>query len=399
MTPTVDPTKDSELSFGIPSDLRELAERTRAFVEDELYPLEQQFLADGRLGWPERRELELKARERGLWALEAPVDDGGHGYGQVALTLVAEELYKSPIMFGPLPGDMFGGNPEPALYLCNEKQRERYFYPIIRGEKHSAYAFTEPDAGSDVAGMHTTAVLDRDQWVINGTKKFIGWIDFADFMMVFASTKPDSGSRGLSCFLVDTDAPGFTIVRQLPTMGDQWAPFELTFDDCRVPDRNLLGELHGGFRVANDQLTHGRLKIAALQLGLAARSIEIAVEYAKERTTWAKPLAARQGIQFMLADSEVELQAARLLVQKAAWMADNHEPIRTEAFVAKLFATEMAQRVTDRCLQVLGGLGYLRESPIQSLFRQARLWRIGHGTSEIHRWMIARSMLDLKSGD
>jgi acyl-CoA dehydrogenase len=387
------------MSFAIPSELAELAERTRSFVEDELYPLEEQYLQDGKLGWPERRELELKARDRGLWALEAPTEYGGCGYGQVALALVAEELYKSPIMFGPIPGDMFGGSPEPALYLCNNEQKERYFTPIISGEKHSAYAFTEPDTGSDVAAIATEAVRDGDDFVINGTKKFIGWVDFADFVLLFARTKPDGGSRGVSCFLVDTDTPGFELVRSLPTMGDQWAPFELSFTDCRVPASNLLGELHGGFAVASDQLTHGRLKIAALQLGLAARSIEIAVDYAKTRTTWGKTLSTRQSIQFMLADSEVELQAARLLVHKAAWMADNGAFIRNEAFVAKLYAAEMAQRVTDRCMQVLGGLGYLRESPIQSLFRQARLWRIGHGTSEIHRWMIARNMLDLKSGD
>jgi acyl-CoA dehydrogenase len=387
------------LSFAIPPALVELGQRTRAFVQAELAPLEQQFLLEGRLGWDERRVLEAKARDRGLWALEAPTEVGGCGYGQVALAVVAEELYKSPIMFGPLPGDMFGGSPEPALYLCNEEQKERYFYPILRGEKHSAYAFTEPGTGSDIAAIETVAVRDGDAFVLNGTKKFIGWVDFADFLMVFAKTDPAAGTRGVSCFLVDKEAPGFEIVRQLPTMGDQWAPFELSFTDCRVPSENLLGKLNGGFVIASDQLTHGRLKIAALQLGLAARAIEIAVEHAKQRTTWGKPLASRQSIQWMLADSEVELQAARLLVHKAAWMADTGAFIRTEAFVAKLYATEMAQRVTDRCMQIQGGLGYLRESPIQSLFRQARLWRIGHGTSEIHRWMIARDMLGLTSGD
>src|SRR6201999_612538 len=223
--------------------------------------------------------------------------------------------------------------------------------------------------------------------------------DFADFVIVFASTEPGAGARGVSCFLVDTETPGLEQVRQLATMGDQWAPWELAFEDCRIPADQLLGELHGGFAIASEQLTHGRLKIAALQLGLAQRSIEIAVEHAKSRETWGRPLASRQAIQFMLADSEVELQAARLLVHRAAWMADNDQVIRNEAFIAKLYAAEMAQRVTDRCLQIQGGLGYLRESPIQSFFRQARVWRIGHGTSEIHRWMIARNMLDLGSGD
>jgi acyl-CoA dehydrogenase len=337
--------------------------------------------------------LESRGRERGLWALEVPRELGGAGYGQLAMCLVHEEMYKTPIMFE------FGGSPEPCLYLCNDDQMKRFFEPVLRGEKHSAYAFTEPGTGSDLAGLTTRAVRDGDDYIINGSKKFIGFVSRSEFVMVFASTDPSAGARGISCFLVDTDAPGFEIVRSLPTMGDDWEPFELAFTDCRVPAANLLGELNGGFAVAADQLTHGRLKIAAFQLGLASRSIEIAVEYAKERTTWGKPLATRQGLQFMLADSEVELHAARLLIHRAAWMADESVQMHNEALIAKLYATEMAQRVTDRCLQIQGGAGYLRESPLQSFFRQARLWRIGHGTSEIHRWMIARNMLSLTAAD
>jgi acyl-CoA dehydrogenase len=276
---------------------------------------------------------------------------------------------------------------------------DRFFHPVVRGEKHSAYAFTEPGTGSDLGGLTSTAVRDGEDFIINGVKKFIGFVHRSEFVIVFVSTDPSAGARGVSCFLVDVGAPGFEIVRSLPTMGDDWEPFELRFTDCRVAAANLLGGLNRGFAVAADQLTHGRLKIAAFQLGLAARSIEIAVEYAKTRQTWGKPLAVRQGLQFMLADSEVELQAARLLVHRAAWMADESEPMRNEAFIAKLYATEMSQRVTDRCLQIQGGAGYLRESPLQSFFRQARLWRIGHGTSEIHRWMIARNMLSLTADD
>jgi acyl-CoA dehydrogenase len=182
-------------------------------------------------------------------------------------------------------------------------------------------------------------------------------------------------------------------------MGDNWDPHELQFTDCAVPDANRLGEVNGGFAVADYQLTHGRLKIAAFQLGIAARSLEIALDWAKQRTTWGKPISSRQAIQWMLADSEVELEAARLLVYRAGWMADAKQRIRNEAFIAKLYATEMAQRVTDRCIQILGGLGYTRDLPLQSFFRQVRVWRIGHGTSEIHRWMIARNMLGQSSRD
>jgi acyl-CoA dehydrogenase len=381
------------MNFSLTSDQRELQDRARAFREEELGPLEADFLAAGALATETRRALEHRGRERGLWALEVPHELGGAGRGQLDMCLVHEELYKSPIMFE------FGGSPEPCLYLCNEDQMERYFHPVVRGEKHSAYAFTEPGTGSDLAGLETTAVADGDDFIVNGTKKFIGFVQRSEFVITFVSTEPAAGARGVSCLLVDTDAPGFAIVRSLPTMGDDWEPYELSFTDCRVRGANLLGALNGGFAVAADQLTHGRLKIAAFQLGLASRSLEIAVAYAKRRHTWGKPLASRQGLQFMLADSEVELHAARLLVHRAAWMADAAEPMRNEAFMAKLYATEMAQRVTDRCLQIQGGEGYLRESPLQSFFRQARLWRIGHGTSEIHRWMIARNMLSLRADD
>ena len=182
-------------------------------------------------------------------------------------------------------------------------------------------------------------------------------------------------------------------------MGDGWEPYELVFENCVVPDAQRLGEVGGGWALASEQLTHGRVKIAAFQLGIAQRCIEIATEWAKQRVTWGKPIATRQAIQWMLADSAVELDAARLLVYRAAWMADAGEHIQNEAFMAKLYATEMAQRVSDRCLQILGGLGYTREVPIQSFYRQVRVWRIGHGTSEILRWMIARNMLGLTSKD
>lgn len=376
------------MNFEIPTELRDLVARTRAFSEEELAPLEPGFLRDGQLDLDVRRELERKGRERGLWAIDVPIEFGGAGFGHLGICLVAEELYKNPIMFE------FGGSPEPVLYQATEEQQQRYLHPVIAGERHGiAVAFTEPGTGSDLAAVETTAVRDGDDFVVNGHKKFIGFVDRSDFIFLFASTNPGAGARGISAFVVDVDTPGFEVVGRLATMGDGWAPFELAFDDARVPAANLLGTLNEGFRIADETLTHGRLKIAAYQLGLAQRSIEIAVEHAQQRTTWGKPIASRQAVQFMLADSKVELEAARMLVYKAAWMADQHQPIRQQGFMAKLYATEMAQRVTDRCMQILGGSGYLRDSPVQSFFRQARLWRIGHGTAEIHRWMIARDML------
>ena len=381
------------MDFAISEEHRMMLESVRQFREKELMPLEKEFLLKGELDLEVRRELERKGRDAGFWALEVPQEYGGLDVGQLALCMIDEELYKHPAMFE------FGGSPEPCLYLCNEEQKKRFFYPVIAGEKHSCYAFTEPDAGSDFAGIRTTAKRQGDNWVINGTKTFITFAGTSDFVILFTTTDPKAGARGITCFLVDKGTPGDTVSRKIPTMGDDWDPYEIQFTDCVVPDAIRLGEVTGGFAVADAQLTHGRLKIAAFNLGCAARSLELAIEWAKNRKTWGKPIAARQAIQWMLADSEVELEAARLLVHRAAWMADNNKKIRNEAFIAKLYATEMAQRVTDRCIQIFGGLGYTKEVPIQSFWRQVRVWRIGHGTSEIHRWMIARNMLGSSARD
>jgi len=375
------------VDFSLPEEVRMIQKSVREFTERELFPLEREFCLDGRLPFPKRLELERKGRDLGFWALDVPTEYGGAGLGQLAMCVIHEELYRSPLMFE------FGGYVEPALYLCNDKQKEKYFHPIIRGEKKSCYAFTEPGTGSDLARVQTRAVKKGDRWVINGSKTFISHVERADFIMLFASTGPGKGSKGLTCFLVDKNAPGLNISNPIPTMGDDWDPYTLFFDDVEVPDENVLGEVNGGFVVADEQLTHGRLKIAAFNVGIAKRCLEMAVRYSKERVTFGQALATRQAIQWMLADSEVELMAARLLVYQAAWMADSKQAIRNEAFVAKLYATEMAQRVSDRALQIYGGMGYTREVPIQSFYRQVRVWRIGHGTSEIHRMMIARNML------
>jgi acyl-CoA dehydrogenase len=381
------------MDFTVPSDIKDLVARTRRFREDELQPLEPKFLTDGWLDNDLRLQLQLRAKAQGLWGIDSPREYGGLAVGHLGYCAVIEELHHSPLLFE------FGGSAEPVLYACEGSQREEYLYSCFRGEKRSCYGFSEPAAGSDFGGIQTTAVREGEHFILNGQKKFIGMVDRAEFVILFASTDPSRGGRGITCFLVDIGSPGFKVVRPLPTMGDQWLPFELEFDNCAVPAVNVLGEVNHGFGVAAQQLTHGRLKIAAICLGVAQRALDIAVEWAKERTTWGRPIASRQAVQFMLADSQVELDAARLLTYRAAWMADQNLPIQNEAFMAKLYATEMAQRVTDRCLQVQGGLGYLRESPLQSLFRQARVWRIGHGTSEIHRWMIARNMLGEAAND
>jgi acyl-CoA dehydrogenase len=375
-----------EVDFTIPEELQMLVDSVRRFREKELMPLEPEFLKHGKIPVETRIALEQKARKQGFWALDVPDAYGGQGLGWLGFMLVVEELYKWPGMFD------FGGSVEPVLYELDDDQKQRYLYPIINENMRCCYAFTEPGAGSDLSAIRMTAVLDGDEWVLNGTKTFISHADRADFVIVFARTNPGAGAKGITCFIVDTDAAGLSM-SPIQTMGDSWEPYELNFDNCRVPDRNRIGEVDKGWRLATGQLNHGRVMIAAFNLGIAARCIDIATSWATERSTWGKPLASRQSIQWMLADSLVELEAARLLVYKAAALGDAGTENTQAAFIAKLYATEMAQNVTDRCLQILGGMGYSKELAVQSFYRQVRVWRIGHGTSEIHRWMIARNHL------
>jgi acyl-CoA dehydrogenase len=375
------------MDFDLPADHVALVEAARAFREEALDPLEADFLRDGNVPWALRPQLQAQARERGLWALDVPREHGGLGLGQLAVCVVHEELNRHPMMFES------GGAPEPILEHCTPAQWDRYYAAVVRGERRSAYAFTEPGTGSDLGAVETVAVRDGEDWVIDGRKLFIGLAERVEFLILFARTSPGRGAHGLSAFLIDSGTPGYEVVRTIPTMGDAWDPCELSFTACRVPDAQRLGPVDGGFAIADHQLSHGRLKIASYQLGIAQRCLDIAVAHAQERRTWGQPIAARQGVSFPLADCAVELDAARLLVYRTAWRADQGRDVRTDAFKAKLYATEMAGRVTDRCLQVLGGRGYAKDSPVQSFYRQVRLWRIGHGTAEIHRWMIARDLL------
>jgi len=375
------------VDFSLSEEQQEIQRSVRAFVERELFPLDAKFCREGRLPLEQRIELQQRARELGFWALDVPQEEGGAGLAQLTLCLIYEEAYRSPLMFD------FGGSVEPVLYKCTEQQKTEYLRPIVRGERRSCFAFTEPNTGSDLAAIRTRAEMKGGDWVINGCKTFISEVEGADFIILFAKTDPAKGARGLSCLLVDKNSAGLSISAPIQTMGDGWAPNSLYFSDCRVPKRNLLGELNDGFSLANELLRHGRLKIAAWNVGVAQRCHELAIAYSKERSTFGAPIADRQAIQWMIADSEVEITTARLVTHKAAWLADCNRDYSNEAFLAKLHASETAFRVADRALQVFGGMGYTLEVPVASFFRQTRLWRIGHGTSEIHRMMIARRLL------
>ena len=285
----------------------------------------------------------------------------------------------------------FGGEADNILYYANDSQRAEYLVPTIEGERLSCFAITEPGAGSDAANIKTSARRDGDDWVINGEKTFITGGNDADFAIVIAVTDPAKGAHtGSTAFLVDRSM-GWTS-HFIQTMGEG-GPASLVFDGVRVPGRNVLGEVGQGFELGMKWIGKGRYLIPARALGAAERLLQMAIDHANTRETFGKPIGANQAIQWMIADSEVELEAARWLVLQAAWTVDQNRDPRHSSSMAKLYGANMANRVVDRVLQIHGGMGYTRELPIERWYREARLWRIFEGTDEMQRLIISRDLL------
>ncbi len=275
-----------------------------------------------------------------------------------------------------------------------EAQRQKFLVPLARGTALGAWSLTEPGAGSDAGGTRTTAVRDGDSWVLNGSKTFTTNGSEADIAICMASTDPEARTRGISAFIVERGTPGFRPGRKEKKLGHRASDTsEMVFEDCRVPADNLLGELGAGFPGAMKILDGGRISIAALSLGIAEAAFECAVDYAGKRRQFNRPIGDFQGVSFPIADSKVEIEASRLLIQRAAALKDGGRTTTSESAMAKLYASETAVRVTDRALQVLGGYGYTRSYPVERYFRDARLMPIGEGTSEVQRLIIGRALL------
>jgi acyl-CoA dehydrogenase len=285
----------------------------------------------------------------------------------------------------------FGGLADNILYRCNDEQKQRYLIPTINGERRSCFALTEPGAGSDAANIQMPAVKDGSDWVLNGEKVFITNGNEADFAMVFAVTDRKKGAHGgVTCFLVDREMGWRS--SYIPTMGE-WGPASLYFENVRVPEENILGELHQGFNLGMQWIGAGRWNIACRAVGAAERLLQMGIDYSKQRVTFGKPIADRQAIQWMIADSAVEIEATKWLALHAAWMAEQGEDTRHAASIAKLYGAGMANRVADRVLQIHGGMGYTKELPIERWYRELRLFRIFEGTDEIQHFIIARNLL------
>ncbi|MHB1127280.1 MAG: acyl-CoA dehydrogenase family protein [Bacillota bacterium] len=383
------------MDFNLSDELKMLQQTIRRFVEDECLPLER-LLCYTDPDWvelppEEHQRLANKLKDAGLWAMSVPEEYGGGGLGPLAMVVVTEERSKTTI--GTAHHNPFGGDPPGILYSCNEEQKEKYLFPVIRGEKRTAMANTEPDAGSDAAAIRTSAVKDGNNWVINGTKRFSTLSDKADFIFLTAVTdKEKRGRGGITMFLVDKGTPGFEITKLVPVIRPQYST-ELNFDNLVLPSSQVLGKVGYGFDLFKAWASYGRLMMAASCLGRAQRAYDMAREYSKQRSTFGQTLSNRQAVQWMLVDSAIEIKAARLMTYEVAWKMERGEDVTEEASMCKLYATEMAFKVVDRAIQIHGGMGLTKELPLERWFREIRVMRIVEGPNEIQRFIIARKLL------
>ena len=382
------------MNFGLTEEQRLIIETTRSFVEKELYPHEAAVERTGHLDMELVREIQKKAIETGLYAANIPEKFGGAGLDTVSWLLYEKELGKANYALH------WTAVARPSNILCagTDEQRKKYLEPCVAGEKWDCLAMTEPGAGSDLRGMVASAVPDGDDWILNGTKHFISHADIADFAICFMATGEEDTPRGkkklITAFFVDKGTAGFHVrdgYRNVSHRGYTNAILE--FDNCRIPKRQMLGELHKGFNVANDWLGATRLQVGATCLGRAERAFQHSVEYAAARKQFGQPIGKFQGVSFKLADMACEMKAAELMILEAGWKYDQNSATDADMAMAKLKATEMLAMVADEAIQIHGGMGLMDDLPLERIWRDARIERIWEGTSEIQRHIISRSLL------
>jgi acyl-CoA dehydrogenase len=379
--------------FSLPDELRILRDQVRRFIREEIIPLEQRLDPDAP-GIPDEdfERLAAKTRAAGLWALGAPEEHGGGGLDTFSMSVILEEMSQHRMgLYAPGCG-VFGRYPPPAIWAGSKEQIAKYAAPTVREGWRTFFAITEPSGGSDPAGaIQTRAERRGDRWVLNGRKVFISNAHNAKWGIVFARTSKEKGRAGISCFILEPGTPGFT-ARNIRTIRTSSIPNDVLFEDCEIPAENLVGAEGQGLELAFDLLVKNRFPYSACNLGVAVAAHRMAVEHAKQRSTFGAPLSQRQAIQWMLADAEVEIRACRWLIWEGAWKADRGEDARVEASIAKLYSSEVLGRVVDAAVQIHGGYGVSKEFPLERWYREARVRRIGEGPSEVHRMVIARSL-------
>ncbi|PZF83346.1 acyl-CoA dehydrogenase family protein [Jiangella anatolica] len=375
----------------LPPELVSLRALVRRFVTEQLLPHEARLNEDGDLPVELWAELERRGRELDLNALGLPAEHGGMGLGLVGQLVAAEEMGRVAVGFrhvvGTPPGSL------PLARHGTAAQHAAYLRPWLRGERWGAWATTEPEAGSDLAAIRTVAVRDGDGWRIDGAKHFITGLDRADFVITFAKTDPDRGLKGLTAFLVDLDAPGVEVGREQHMMGREGLhSFELRYDGLHVGDDARLGEPDEGFRLLIADVSRMRVLMAGHCLGVAARLIDIAADWGRGRVQFGRPIGEFEALQWYLADSAAELLACRSSAYRTAMAIDAGQRAQAESATVKAYGTELACRVADRAMQILGGTGYCTELPVEALYRAVRLWRIAEGSSEIQRMLVGRQL-------
>ncbi|MBM4467620.1 MAG: acyl-CoA dehydrogenase [Chloroflexi bacterium] len=378
------------MNFELTEEQQMIRKMVRDFAAREIVPIAQETDETGEFPW----ETIRKMARLGLLGLPIPEEYGGAGADNVSFAIALEEIARACGSTAITLDAHTSLASEPIYLFGTEEQKRKYLVPLAMGEKLGAFGLTEPEAGSDAGATKTRAVLDNDEWVINGQKMFITNGSIADVVIVTAVTDPEKGTRGISNFIVEKGTPGFRPGRDEEKMGLKGSiTSELFFEDCRVPQENLLGKEGEGFKQFLITLDGGRIAIGAMAVGLAQAAFEKAVAYSKERVQFGQPICNFQAIQWMLADMATEIDAARLLVYRAAWLKDKGVRFTREAAMAKLYASEAAERACYKALQIHGGYGYMREYEVERVYRDQRLCTIGEGTSEIQRLVIARQVL------
>lgn len=377
------------MDFSLTSEQKLFQKTIREFCEKELKPIASKIDQEEYFPF----ELYKKMGRMGLMGMTVPQKYGGSGIDRISYMVALEEISRFCGSTG-LTVEAHNSLGIGHIYEHGkEEQRKKYLPNLCSGKGFAAWALTEPNAGSDAAAAQTSAVLDKDEWVINGTKQFITTGDVADVVIVMAKTDKEKGAKGISAIIVEKDTKGFKVGQledKLGLRGSRTA--ELIFEDCRVPKENLLGEKNLGFIGAMNILDRGRTAVGAMAVGIARGALEDSIEYANQRQQFGKPIGKNQAIQWLVANMATEIDAARLLVYRAAYLEDQNTKFTKEASMAKLFASEMAMRATRNAIQIFGGYGYTREYPLERYFRDVKLCEIGEGTSEVQRMVISRQL-------
>ncbi len=379
-------------SWDLPEDMAMLRETARRFMhevraEEDKLPHDATELPADVL-----KRLQTKARALGIWQVESPVEWGGAGLSLLGQAVVAEQASQCK-MGAYIPAcHAFGWDPPNAIFEGRKDQIEKYAVPTLNSGEKTFVAISEPSGGSDPGrAIQMRAERKGDRYILNGTKLWISGVGQSSWGLVFARTGQSKGRGGITAFIVEKKFKGFSY-KPVPVIRS-YAPYELTLVDCEVPAENRLGEEGEGFKLAETWLIHARIPYAAAVIGLGEAALRLAVDWVRQRHAFGSALADKQAIQWMIADSEIELRAARLLVHQAAARADVGLDIKIDASVAKVYATEIAGKVVDRCIQMFGGLGVAKEMPLERWYRELRIKRIGEGPSEVHRMVIARDIL------